>query len=68
MFNMNDKNYLKEAIKEAHTDIDYSLVGKMLKWLPDKFIFQPFKRLVKEYIASCDTCQRTKYSNKSILG
>jgi len=29
---------------------------------------QPFSRLVKEYVASCDTCQRTKNSNKPPLG
>jgi len=40
----------------------------MRKWLTDKFICQPFSRLVKEYVASCDTCQRTKYSNSPPLG
>jgi len=39
-----------------------------LKWLTDKFICQPFTSLVKEYVVSCNTCQRTKYSNKPPLG
>ena len=36
----------------------------MLKWLTDKYICQLFLRLVKVCIASCNTCQWTKYSNK----
>ena len=65
---MNDKNYLEDAIKEAHDATAHGGVEKTLKWLPDKFICQPFSSLVKEYVASCDTCQRKKYSNKPPLG
>jgi len=65
---MNDKNYLEDAIKEAHDATAHGGVEKTLKWLPDKFICQPFSSLVKEYVASCDTCQRTKNSNKPPLG
>ena len=67
-FNMNGKNYLEDAIKEAHDATAHGGVEKTLKWLTDKFICQPFSRLVKESVASCDTCQRTKYSNKPPLG
>jgi len=67
-FDMNGKNYLEAATKEAHDATAYGGVEKMLKWLPDKFLCQPFSRLIKEYVVSCDTCQRTKYSNKPPLG
>jgi len=66
-FDMNSKNYFEDAIKETHDATAHGGVEKTLKWLPDKFICQPFSRLVKEYMASCDTCQRTKYSNKAPL-
>jgi len=66
-FNMNGMNYLKDAIKEAHYATAHGGVEKMLKWLTDKCICQPFSRLVQEYIASGDTCQRTKYSNKPLF-
>jgi len=68
MFDMNGKNYLEDAIKEAHDATAHGGVEKTLKWLTDKFICQPFSRLVKKYVASCDTSQRTKYSNKPPLG
>jgi len=67
-FDMNGKNYLEDANKEAHDAMPHGRVEKTLKWLTDKFICQPFSRLVKECVASCDTCQRTKYSNKPPLG
>jgi len=67
-FDMNGKNYLEDAIKEAHDATAYGGVEKTLKWLTDKFICQPFSRLVKECVASCNTCQQTKYSNKPPLG
>jgi len=65
---MNDKNYLQAAIKEAHDATAYGRVEKTLKWLTDKFICQPFLRLVKEYAAGYDTCHRTRYSLKPPLG
>jgi len=68
MFDMNSKNYLDNAIKEAHDATAHGGVEKTLKWLTDKFIYQPFLMLFKEYVASCDSCQRTKYSNKAPLG
>jgi len=67
-FDMNGKNYLKDTIKEAHDAMAHGGVEKTSKWLTDKFIFQPFLRLVKEYMASCNTCEWTKYSNNTLLG
>jgi len=67
-FNMKGKNYLEAAIKEAHDATAHGGIEKTLKWLTDKYICQPFSTLIKEYVASCDTCQRTEYSNKSPLG
>jgi len=65
---MNGKNYLEDAIKEVHDATAHGQVEKTWKWLTDKSICQPFSRLIKEYVASCDTCQQTKYSNKPPLG
>jgi len=56
-FDMNGKNYLEAAIKEAHDATAHRGVEKTLKWFPDKFICQPFARLSKKYVPSCDTCQ-----------
>jgi len=68
MFDLNSKYYLKAGIKEAHDATVHNEVVKTLKWLTDKYICLPFSRVVKEYVASCNTCQRTKYSNKPRLG
>jgi len=65
---MNGKNHLEDAIKEAHDATGHGGVEETLKWLTDKIICQPFSRLVKEYVVSCDTCPRTKYSDKPPLG
>jgi len=67
-FDMNGKNYLEDAIKEAHDAMAHGRGEKTLKLLTDEFICQLFSSLVKEYVASCFTCQRTKYSNKPPLG
>ena len=48
MFDMNGKNYLEDAIKEAHDATAHGEVEKTLKGLTDKFIYQTFSRLVKE--------------------
>jgi len=58
-FDMNCKNYLEDTSKEAHDATAHGRVEKRLKWLTDKFICHPFSRLVKEYVASYDTCQWT---------
>jgi len=65
---MNGENYLEDAIKEAHDATAHGGVEKTSKWLTDKFICQAFSMLVKEYVSSYNTCQRTKYSNKPPLG
>jgi len=67
-FDINGKNYLEDAIKEAHDASARGGIEKTLKWLTEKYIYQPFSRLVKAYVSSCDTCQRTKYSIKPPLG
>ena len=36
--------------------------------LTDKFEYQPFSRLVREYVASSDICHRTKYLQKGPIG
>jgi len=64
---MKGKNYLEDTIKETHNATAHGRVEKTLKCLTNKFICQPFSRLVKEYMSSCDTCQHTKYSNKPPL-
>jgi len=65
---MNIKNYLTTTIKESHDATAYGRVEKTLKLLTDRFICQPFSRLVKEYVVICNTCQWTKYSNKPLVG
>jgi len=67
-FHMNGKNYLEDAINEPYNATAHGGVEKTLKCFTDKCICQPFSRLIKEYVASCDTCQRMKYSNKPPLG
>jgi len=65
-FNMKGKNYLENAIKEAHDAMAQCGIEKTLKWLTDKFICQPFESLVKEYVASCDTCQQMNRQQATI--
>jgi len=67
-FDMNGKNSLEDAIKQAYNAMAHGEVEKILKLLTDKLICQLFSRLVKDYIASCDTCQPTMYINKPLLG
>jgi len=67
-FDMNGKNYLEDAIKESHDATAHRGVKRTLKSLTDKFICQPFSMLVKEYVASCNKCQRTKYCHWPPLG
>jgi len=67
-FDMNGKNYLEATIKEAHEATGPGRVEKILKLLTDNINCQPFSRLDKEYVVSCNTCQQTKYTNKPPLG
>jgi len=59
-FYMNSKDYLEATIKEANYATAHGRVEKTLKCLTHKFLCQPFSRLLKKYMASCDTCQQTK--------
>jgi len=45
---MNGKNYLEATIKATHDAMAHGRYEKTLKWLPDKFICQPFARLIKK--------------------
>jgi len=45
---MNGKTYLEAPIKEAHDDTAHGEVEKTWKWLTQKFICQPFSRLIRE--------------------
>jgi len=67
-FKFDGKNYLELAIAEAHEATAHGGIEKTMKALTDKFECQSFSKVVKEYIASCDTCQRTKYSNQAPVG
>ena len=67
-FDMKGKNYLIAVFKEAHNAKAYGGVEKKLKWLTDKFICDPSLRHFQEYVASCHTCQGTKYSKMPPLG
>jgi len=46
-FNMNGKNYLEDAIKEAHNATAHGGVEKTLKWLTDKFFASHFQGSLK---------------------
>ena len=52
---MNRNKYLVAASNEAYDATAHSGAEKTWKWLTDKLIWQPFSRLVKEYMASCET-------------
>ena len=62
IINVEGKNLLEIAIAEAHTATPHSGMEKTMKALTDEFECQSFSQLVKEYVESCDICQRTKYS------
>ena len=59
--NAESKNLLEIAIAEAHAATAYSVIEKTMKCLTDKFECQSFSRLIREYVGSCDICQRMKY-------
>ena len=62
------KNYLELLLQEAHEATAHGGIEKTMKYLTDRYMHQEFSRLVKEYVTSCDTCQRTKYPYTSPLG
>ena len=67
-FNAEDKNFLEIAIAEAHAATVHCGIKKAKKALTDNFECQSFSRLVREYVRSCDICQRTKYLQKGPIG
>jgi len=67
-FDYNGKNFLEIAIQEAYDARAHVGIEKTMKALTDKFMCQSFSTLVKDYVNSCDTCQRTKYSNRPPVG
>ena len=67
-FDYNGNNFLEIAIQEAHDATAHGGIEKTMKALTDKFMCQSFLTLIKDYGNSCDTCQRSKYSNKPPVG
>ena len=51
-----------------HAATAYSRIEKRMKALTAKFECQSFFYLVREYIGSCNICQRTKYSQQGPIG
>ena len=64
-FNAKGKNLLEIAITEAHAATAHGRIEKTMKALTDKFAYLSFSRLVKEYVGSCNICQRTKYLQRA---
>jgi len=67
-FDHNSKNFLQIAIQEAQDATAHGGFETTMKALTDKFMYQSFSTLVKDFVSSCDACQRTKYSNKPPVG
>ena len=59
-FNTEGKNFLEIAIAKGHAATAHGGIKKTIKALTDKFECQSFSCLVREYVRSCDICQRTK--------
>ena len=57
-FDAEGKNFLEIAIAEAHAATADGGIEKTMKALTDKFECQSCSHLVREYVASCDICQR----------
>ena len=67
-FNAEANNFLEIAIAEAHVATAHSGIEKTMKALTDKFECQSFSCLIREYVGSCDICQRTKYFERRPIG
>ena len=63
-FNAKGKNFLEIAIAEANVATAHGRIEKTKKALTDKFECQSFSCLVREYVGSCNICQRTKFSQR----
>ena len=58
--NAEGKNFLEIAIAKAHAATAHSRIENAMKVLTDKFECHFFSYLVREYVGSCDVCERTK--------
>ena len=66
-FNAEGKNLLEIAIAQAHTETAHGGIKQTMKALTDKFEYRYYFRLVKQYVKSCNICQRTKYGQKGTI-
>ena len=62
------ENYYEHLIDERHVATVHDGVEKTMQYLTDRDQSQSVSALVQPFVASCDTCQRVKQSNKSPLG
>ena len=62
------ENYYEPLIDEAHVATAHGGVEKTLQYVTDRYHSQSASALVQSFVASCDTCQRRKQSNKLLLG
>ena len=68
IFNATGKNFLEIAIAEGHAATTHVGIQKTMKALTEKFEYESFSHLVKQYVGSCHICQRTKYSQEGPIG
>ena len=62
--NVEVKNLLEIEIAEGHAGTANSGIEKTMKTATNKFECLSFSQLVKQYVESCNICQRTKYLQK----
>ena len=68
IFNYAGKTINEQVIHNAHVDTEHGGVAKTLQELTNKYHWQNITNDVKEYVASCDTCQRIKYETQLPAG
>ena len=62
------KNYNKQLMDRAHVVTAYSGVEQTMQYPTDRYQSQSLSALLNSFVASCDTYQRVKQSNKRPLG
>ena len=62
------KNYYEPVSVEAHVATAHDGVQKTMHYQTDRYQSQYLSALVQSFVASCDTCQAVKQSNKPPLG